>query len=211
MSNKRFNIGTVERFALRLDERCQDAGVGTKAGVHSVIIDALAKVSSDSDTVDYTYDRLMDIEVVSNSRPKRRAGQASFYENELELHGELFKEGRTQDLYNTFIHELAHFIDYRIFGESGHGKTWKASMRALGANPARCHTLEYLSGRETRYVYGCISCGAKFNRHRKLKDVSNRYHPACRNKASHGRVELLLDRQAPRRRVGREVIVDRAA
>ena len=190
---KRFGVGTVEDFCERLDERCKAEGLVTDS--RCTIIEALEKLHDCPDDIDYNYDRLMDIKVISNSRPKGRAGQASYYARELELHGELFKEGRVQDLYDTFIHELAHFMEYWIFGNGGHGRSWKATMIALGADPTRCHKYEYLSGKQNaRYVYSCISCGTNFNYQRNMKNMTNRYHVPCKHKVTRGRIELIVDR-----------------
>lgn len=66
---------------------------------------------------------------------------------------------------NTIAHEVAHLADFQIFKEWGHGRTWKAIMRAIGQNPTRCATEEeakeigytYERKRQVRYVYNC-SC-----------------------------------------------------
>ena len=46
------------------------------------------------------------------------------------------------DMYNVIIpHEIAHQVDWDIYKESGHGKTWKSIMVKYGLPPDRCHKM----------------------------------------------------------------------
>jgi len=50
------------------------------------------------------------------------AGVARISASEIELHAAMFKEDRQLELANTFLHEVAHFLDYWINEGRGHGR-----------------------------------------------------------------------------------------
>jgi predicted SprT family Zn-dependent metalloprotease len=67
----------------------------------------------------------------------------------------------TQDyLVNTVGHEVAHHIADTIHGTScGHDKRWKAVMRDLGLEPARCHSYKLTPARRPRkFQWECPEC-----------------------------------------------------
>ena len=41
---------------------------------------------------------------------------------------------------DTIRHEYAHYMDYMLYGNGGHGPTWKMCCRKIGANPSRCYS-----------------------------------------------------------------------
>lgn len=43
---------------------------------------------------------------------------------------------------NTIRHEYAHYMDYMIYGNIGHGATWKKCCGEVGALPIRCYSGE---------------------------------------------------------------------
>lgn len=116
--------------------------------------------------------------VVRNPRPRRRAGMCDIRARQIELHSAMYKLGRRQDLEDTFLHELAHAIDYLLFKGRGHGHTWKKVMAALGLDPARCHRIKYLdedhevrpaaSRRKSEVDYLCEKCKFVWTRSRSL-------------------------------------------
>lgn len=80
------------------------------------------------------------------------AGQAWIRENELHLSPHFLAQQGSVFVNDTPIHEAAHFIAARIFGEHGHGGMWIAVMRSLGVvNVTRCHNFHVANApRETR-------------------------------------------------------------
>lgn len=68
-----------------------------------------------------------------------------------------------QFLAQTVPHEVAHYLAYLRFGGHirPHGLQWQRLMRALGADPRRCHELDVTglaTRRLRRYPYYC-QCG----------------------------------------------------
>jgi SprT protein len=66
-------------------------------------------------------------------------------------------------LHTTVAHEVAHYAAYARYGRNirPHGPQWQDIMRALGADPSRCHDYdtEGLDARRLRrHVYHC-ACG----------------------------------------------------
>ena len=43
-----------------------------------------------------------------------------------------------QEAIDTIRHEYAHFMDYVLYGNFGHGATWKECCNKIGARPIRC-------------------------------------------------------------------------
>ena len=41
-------------------------------------------------------------------------------------------------------HEYAHYMDYMIYGECGHGKTWKRCCDMIDLAPVRCYDVEWV-------------------------------------------------------------------
>ena len=44
-------------------------------------------------------------------------------------------------LNNWLQHELAHHVAFRVYGDEGHGKGWKRTLRDLNINTSVYHTL----------------------------------------------------------------------
>lgn len=44
-----------------------------------------------------------------------------------------------EEALDTIRHEYAHYMDEVLYGESGHGATWKACCRRIGARPMRLY------------------------------------------------------------------------
>jgi SprT protein len=80
-----------------------------------------------------------------NNRFSATAGRATFSKNLVELSAKHLAKFPEIVLNETLPHELAHMIDYYVYGmEAGkqvHGTQWKIIMVALGQNPTRCHSM----------------------------------------------------------------------
>lgn len=64
-----------------------------------------------------------------------------------------------EKLRDTLLHELAHVAEIVLFGNGGHGNTWKRCMQVLGQPATRCHDydVEHLARRQQRVQAKC-SC-----------------------------------------------------
>ena len=77
-----------------------------------------------------------------NNRFKTTAGMAYYDTNEIKLSTELFAEHTEHFVADTIPHEVAHIVDWIVFGEWGHGPTWKRVMReCYNLEPARLHNM----------------------------------------------------------------------
>jgi predicted SprT family Zn-dependent metalloprotease len=59
----------------------------------------------------------------------------------------------THVINNTVPHELAHVICFVQGTDSGHGRVWVRTCRALGGNGERCHSEQVAYARGDTYVY----------------------------------------------------------
>jgi predicted SprT family Zn-dependent metalloprotease len=59
----------------------------------------------------------------------------------------------THVINNTVPHELAHVICFVQGTDSGHGRVWARTCRALGGNGERCHSEAVTYARGDTYVY----------------------------------------------------------
>lgn len=88
-------------------------------------------------------------------------GRASIRYNPLLLsrYGEEF-------LRRTVPHEVAHYLAYRLHGRQirPHGREWQALMRALGADPSRCHDYDVSDLCARRLRYFTYHCGCSEHR-----------------------------------------------
>lgn len=90
-----------------------------------------------------TFPSLWYVPVVFNPRLQTTAGFARHsprYEIELNpaLAGPLASR---EQLVATFLHELAHLMEYRVLRTHGHGAGWWMMMHQLGQIPRRTHTI----------------------------------------------------------------------
>jgi predicted SprT family Zn-dependent metalloprotease len=107
----------------------------------------------------------------------RCAGRAILRQRTMELHEALTEPGREADLRDTFIHELAHLLDYLKRGTSDHSQKWRDVMTSLGEPAAtRCHSLRYL--RESRVRLYCD--GPRCGNTEHTRDPENQEGRPCR-------------------------------
>lgn len=81
-----------------------------------------------------------------NNRYTRTGGMNYSEENLVELGGKFFANNKKQMLEVTLPHELAHQIDYNLYGwksrEKHHRKSWCEIMVLIGLAPDIYHTME---------------------------------------------------------------------
>lgn len=78
-------------------------------------------------------ERIWEIPVNTNFGLKSSAGRASVMRG-IELHPGLFRV-TTQDFIATFMHEVAHIMQWLEYGCMDHGQTWWEAMIRLGRKP----------------------------------------------------------------------------
>jgi SprT protein len=83
------------------------------------------------------------------------AGKAFLTRNAIILNPDYYGE---PDYSKTVVHEIAHLVAFRLYGDRGHGHAWKRVARNLGDDGERCHTYEVKRVRETRKFIATCSC-----------------------------------------------------
>lgn len=85
--------------------------------------------------------KLMHIPVVWNTNLDSSGGNFRSQPAMLiSLHPALQREGATA-VHETFLHELAHAMQWLVYHEVNHGATWWEMMHQLGQKPRRCHQM----------------------------------------------------------------------
>lgn len=85
--------------------------------------------------------RLLDLPVLFNNRLSTVAGKAKLSLGQIHMHSALNDEYDSlyADRFDTFFHELAHFVAYWAAKEHGHSFPWQYSMMQFGFKPNRCY------------------------------------------------------------------------
>jgi len=115
-----------------------------------------------------------------NKRFTRKLGDAMGTTGRMRFSVPLWPRATEQEREETVLHELAHILVFAQCGvirqgfgrqRESHGPNWKAMMRALGANPQRCHTVDRTGLKRTqeRYVVPCPGCDRKHSISKSLR------------------------------------------
>lgn len=83
--------------------------------------------------------RLLVVPVEWLWRPSGTAGKAH-RQGKIQLHRGLLDQP-VYDLVETFLHEVAHIMQWLRYGMMDHGATWHEAMYQLGQKPMRCHSM----------------------------------------------------------------------
>ena len=156
-------------------------------GIYDTVVVGLDKLTQGRDmTTEDVLTHLSIWSVVTNSRPTRRLGQCNYRKRHIELHACLMKAEHKGERDMTFLHEIAHAVDKKLYDKAGHGPTWKAVMRAFGQRPTRTvqsAALEEHRLKNANYVYACLNCGEEHHLQRRLKRPAYDYkHSKCGGK-----------------------------
>ena len=83
--------------------------------------------------------------IILNNRLTRTAGRCFQTENMIDLGAKFFVKNKAEMLRTILVHEIAHQIDFNLYGESelkcGHGKKWCEVMVKLGLPANKFHSL----------------------------------------------------------------------
>lgn len=74
--------------------------------------------------------------------------------------------GRSDDIVDTILHEIAHAL---CGPHEGHGAAWKATCVRIGARPQRCYDSATVEMPKGRLVAKCGWCGREYRRHKQVK------------------------------------------
>lgn len=94
---------------------------------------------------------------------------------------ELARLNLEEYLYQVVPHEIAHLVDFKVYNNRGHKKTWKMIMKyVFGLSPDRCHefdTSEVKKKKYDTYIYTCKCPGEQYkfksNMHKKIQSGRN--------------------------------------
>lgn len=106
---------------------------------------------------------------------KSSLGRCSYvrggYGGNIILSSYLLKTQNKELIMKTFLHEVAHAIDFERHGSSSHGPLWQQIMIELGLDPDRVankeDSLEFRSSINYKYTFECPTCGRTSSRNRK--------------------------------------------
>lgn len=100
--------------------------------------------------------------IIFNDRMRTSLGRARYSQNSIELNSRVL--GDNPDKFDsTFAHEVAHLVAKAAFGRlgGGHGRGWKATMRALGYEPERTHKIDCSALARPHAVLAQAKCGCR--------------------------------------------------
>lgn len=117
-------------------------------------------------------------------RARRRFGSCRADRKTISISTVLTLLNGESEIRNTLLHEIAHALAPKY---AGHGPAWKKIAVALGCDGRGCYSPS-VSQPKGAHVYACTSCKTEWNTFRKLKDLPQRRHSPCRNKAGFGRI-----------------------
>lgn len=139
----------------------------------------------------------MDIPQVEFFHRGTKGGVAHLTENKIKLNAVLAAENGDK-FKNTIVHEIAHIIAYKLYGERGHGYTFKSVFLHLGGNGKRTHSYDVSSVKQKytkrRHEYTC-NCSGKFywlsaQKHRQLRTSPSRWFcKVCKTLVPTGKVK----------------------
>lgn len=87
-------------------------------------------------------DSLWELPVTYNPRLASRAGQYHHKPPSIDLHVALVgPKCSPREHEEAFLHELAHAMEHRVYGRTGHGEGWHEMMHQLGQQPTRTHRI----------------------------------------------------------------------
>jgi predicted SprT family Zn-dependent metalloprotease len=86
------------------------------------------------------------------------------WKGRIELSAYYIERNPIQDIRDTILHEIAHALAGPM---AGHGVSWMAKCRQIGAKPERCKNGNDVSMPLGKWQARCSGCGALHHRHRK--------------------------------------------
>jgi hypothetical protein len=92
---------------------------------------------------------LYGVRVILSERLVSTAGKAKPTESVIILNVRLLAV-RPDQLLRILVHEVAHLLAFKLYGDRGHGQAWKQLMVTLGFEPCRCHSLDTSKYRRAR-------------------------------------------------------------
>jgi len=111
-----------------------------------------------------------------NPNTTNRYGRCSYGSREIELGEKFILHATDAQILDTILHEIAHALVGR---GHGHGETWKAMARKVGATPkSRSKSV----GIEPRWIAVCGECGLKYYLNVLLKKSQDKYVCGCAKK-----------------------------
>ena len=122
------------------------------------------------------------VQIEISNRMKRTLGLACFKRGKpevLKLQAHYICNNSTQDIKDTILHEIAHFI---AGYEAGHNYKWQMACVKIGAKPQRCadNTVDTAPAK-WKLVCGC--CKRNLGERHRRTNMSQRYCRECGRKA----------------------------
>ena len=71
--------------------------------------------------------------------PNKSYGVCWYTQARIEIYPHNFKLHKIEDFIDTVLHELAHHLNWVMYGEKGHNKSWKNLCKVIGADSMARH------------------------------------------------------------------------
>jgi predicted SprT family Zn-dependent metalloprotease len=91
-----------------------------------------------------------------------------------------------QRVCQTMLHEIAHALNWKRYGGTGHDARWKSIAIEIGAPPDRCFEDGTVAKPKGQFVGNCRDCGSELSMFRRPRATSIYRHNACRFKPGRG-------------------------
>lgn len=121
------------------------------------------------------------ITVIWNERMRSCGGKANGKERVIKLNARLLSEN-PEELLPTFLHELAHIVDYLMHGKSsGHKMPWKRIMRDMGEPVEVYHNMatKHLKAKRRKFEAKC-NCKTHLIGVRRVNNIAKGASYSCR-------------------------------
>ena len=124
-----------------------------------------------------------DVEVLKSNHYKTRAGAAKRYKKDgrnvivLSTLLWLAPGNAWDDVYETFLHELAHVMSS---DNASHGFEWMNNCRYLGIKPEQFHEYKHMGRRPLKLIAACDRCHQEWTGRKRLSKRRTYSCPDCK-------------------------------
>lgn len=108
-------------------------------------------------------------------RSVKRFGCCSHRDRKITLSRRLTEANSEAEAHDVILHEIAHAL---VGYGAGHGPTWKAAARRIGARPERCYSSDNVVP-VAKYVAWCRKCAKVVGSRQKSPGVGGHRHLRC--------------------------------
>jgi predicted SprT family Zn-dependent metalloprotease len=123
-------------------------------------------------------------------RATQTLGQCNSKTKTISINPVLMLPEHAKQFGNTVLHEVAHLLDWELYGKMDHSPRWKYLCVEIGGDGKTRSCFEGLKT-VAKYNYICKDCGYVFEAGRRLKNESQRRHKNCVNQPHKGHLKVI--------------------